>query len=340
MIFQQIHGRARQWLGLLLLTVALGGSGRALAANPMSVGVVNWIGYGPMYVADANGYYRNRGFNVRLVNFSDNSLMVGALQGGELEASSLTYDQVLVAATKGMNVKVVMPLDYSTGGDAILATAAVKSIADLKGRKVAFQPSSPSDFLLGYALKIAGLTQRDVKTVPVTPDGVPAMMASGVVDAGVTYEPSVSMIRNMQNGHRFHVLLSSREARGMVTDVLAVRASTIEKNPKFVDALIRGTMEGLEFMRRDPGKAISIIAKRLEISEADARSQLGNIENPPLAQLADVFKSTDTLPSFQASGRIIGDILRREGQIRVIPPLDTTYDARFVHALQSGAPPL
>jgi NitT/TauT family transport system substrate-binding protein len=333
------YARARPWFGILLQLTALGGTGRVLAANPLSVGVVNWIGYGPMYVADANGYYRIRGFNVRLVNFSDNSLMVGALQGGELDASSLTYDQVLVAVTKGMNVKVVMPLDYSTGGDAILATAAVKSIADLKGRKVAFQPSSPSDFLLGYALKEAGLTQRDIKTVPVTPDGVPSMMASGAVDAGVTYEPSVSMIRNMNSGHRFHVLLSSGEARGMVTDVLAVRGSTIEKNPKFVDALVRGTMEGLEFMRREPAKALSIIAKRLGISEADARLQLGNVENPQPSQLADVFEPSDTLPSFQASGRIIGDILRREGQIRAMPAVEITYDARFVHALQSGAPP-
>ena len=64
----------------------------------------------------------------------------GALQGGELEASSLTYDQVLVAATKGMTVKVVMPLDYSTSGDAILATAA--------GRCRSFSPS-PTHFLAG-----------------------------------------------------------------------------------------------------------------------------------------------------------------------------------------------
>ena len=123
----------------------------------------------------------------------------------------------------------------------------------------------------------------------------------------------------------------------MVTDVLAVRAATIERNPKFVDALIRGTMEGLEFMRREPVKAIKIIAKRLEISEGDARAQLGNIENPSVSQLAEVFTPGDALPSFQASGRIIGDILRREGQIHTMPPIEITYDARFVHALQSGA---
>ncbi len=97
--------------------------------------------------------------DVRLVTFSDNSLMTGALEGGELGASTLTYDQVITAVSKGWKLKVVMPIDYSSGGDAILATAAVRTVRDLKGRKVAFQPLSPSDFLLGYALAQAGLSK-------------------------------------------------------------------------------------------------------------------------------------------------------------------------------------
>ena len=51
------------------------------AAQP-SLGVVNWIGYGPIYCAAANGYYKKYGADVRLVTFSDNSLMSGALEGG------------------------------------------------------------------------------------------------------------------------------------------------------------------------------------------------------------------------------------------------------------------
>jgi len=49
--------------------------------------------------------------------------MAGALRGGEIDASTLTYDQVITADAKGWNLKVVMPLDYSVGGDAILARA-------------------------------------------------------------------------------------------------------------------------------------------------------------------------------------------------------------------------
>jgi NitT/TauT family transport system substrate-binding protein len=307
----------------------------ATAAGQVNVGVVNWIGYGPLYCAAANGYYRKYGWDVKLVTFSDNSLMTGALEGGELAASTLTYDQVISAVSKGWTLKVVMPIDYSAGGDAILATTAIHSVRDLKGRKVAFQPSSPSDFLLGYALAQTGLSQSDIRAVNSTPEGVVAIMASGSVDAGVTYEPSVSMIRKLSGGTQFHVVLSSREARGLITDVLAFKEATIAKNPKLVEALIRGTLDGLDFMSKEPDKAAHLIGGALGLSDADVKTQLTNIENPHLAQLGDVFKKTTVLPSFYASGAIIGQILKREGQIQTLPPIEATYDASFVTALQA-----
>jgi NitT/TauT family transport system substrate-binding protein len=321
------------WVAVALIAIGL--PRVSSAAQTVSLGVVNWIGYGPLYCAAANGFYRKYGWDVKLVTFSDNSLMTGALEGGELGASTLTYDQVITSVAKGWKLRVVMPIDYSAGGDAILSKTAIRTVKDLKGRNVAFQPSSPSDFLLGYALAQAGLSQSDIRAVNATPEGVVAIMASGSVDAGVTYEPSVSMIQKIGGGKQFHVLLSSREARGLIIDVLAFKEETIAKNPKLVQALIRGTLDGLEFMSRQPDQAATIIGKALGISVADVKAQLLNVENPHLAQLGDVFKKTPELPSFQASGKIIGEILKREGQIPKLPPIESTYDASFVTTLQA-----
>jgi NitT/TauT family transport system substrate-binding protein len=306
-----------------------------LAETPVNLGVVTWIGYGPIYCAAANGYYRRYGLDVKLINFSDNSVMPGALQSGQIDASTLTYDQVIAANSRGWKLKVVMPVDYSVGGDAILATAKISSVRDLKGRKVAFMAASPSDFLLGYALAREGLSERDVAAVNTTPEGVVGILAGGATDAGVTYEPSVSVITKSGGGRRFHVLMSSREARGMITDVLVLRDSVIARNPALAEGLIRGTMDGLAYMQSDPAGAVRIIARRLDISPAEVQEQLPNVENPALASLGDVFKRQPELPSFYASGRIISDILKREGQIDAAPPIDSTYDARFVSAVQA-----
>jgi NitT/TauT family transport system substrate-binding protein len=327
------HNALIGWVAAALIVLRV--SPVSGAVEQTSLGVVNWIGYGPLYCAAAKGFYRKYGWDVKLVTFSDNSLMTGALEGGELGASTLTYDQVITSVAKGWKLRVVMPIDYSAGGDAILSKVAIHTVKDLKGRTVAFQPSSPSDFLLGYALAQAGLSQSDVRAVNATPEGVVAIMASGSVDAGVTYEPSVSMIQKVGGGNQFHVLLSSREARGLIIDVLAFKEEAIAKNPRQVQALIRGTLDGLDFMSRQPDQAAVIIGKALGISVAEVKAQLLNVENPKLPQLGDVFKKSAVLPSFQASGRIIGEILKREGQIRTMPPIEATYDASFVTALQA-----
>jgi NitT/TauT family transport system substrate-binding protein len=327
---------ATRFLGVLVWASLLVTTRPAGAGTPVSLGVVMWIGYGPIYCAAANGYYKKYGIDVNLVNFSDNSVMPGAVQSGEIDATTLTYDQVIAANARGWKLKVVMPLDYSVGGDAILARAQIQSIKDLKGQKVAFMSASPSDFLLGYALAKGGLSERDIQPVNTTPEGVVGIMAGGSADVGVSYEPNVSVIVKSGGGKRFHVLISSREARGMITDVLVLKDSMIAKNPKWVAALIRGTMDGLAFMKADPAKAAAIIAKTLEISTAEVQEQLANVENPALADLGDVFKKATALPSFYASGKIIGEILKREGQIDVPPAIEGTFDASFVYALQAG----
>jgi NitT/TauT family transport system substrate-binding protein len=307
----------------------------ARAATPVTLGVVTWIGYGPIYCAAANGFYRKYGLDVTLVNFTDNSVMAGAVQSGQILATTLTYDQVIASNARGWKLKVVMPVDYSVGGDAILSTMQIQSIKDLKGRKVAFMSASPSEFLLGYALARDGLSEKDVQQVSATPEGMVGIMAGGSVDVGVSYEPNVSVLVKSGGGKRFHVLMSSRDARGMITDVLVLKDSVIAKSPQLVDGLIRGTLDGLAFMKAEPAKAAAIIAKTLEISVADVQDQLPNIENPSLANLGDVFNPVAELPSFYASGKVIGDILKRAGQIDGLPPIESTYDARFVKAVQA-----
>jgi NitT/TauT family transport system substrate-binding protein len=306
------------------------------AARDLKVGVVNWIGYGPFYVAAANGYYRKYGPDVQLVTFSDNSLMPGAVQGAELDATTLTFDQVIVADSRGLTLKVVMPVDYSVGGDAIVAADTVRSLQDLKGHKVAYQPGSTSEFLLGFALGTVGLSERDIRSVTSTPEGVPAMLASHAVEVGVTYEPNVSTVLTLDGGRRFHALLTSREARGMITDVLVVTADTIARNPKMVQGLMRGTLDGLAFMKSNPQQAAAIIAKALDIAPAEVMRQLPLIENPDLAHLGDVYQKSTALPSFYASGRIIGDMVLKSGQIKTLAPIEATLDNRFVQALQAG----
>jgi len=298
----------------------------AFAAGTLKIGTVIWIGYGPYYVAEALDLFKKSGVKVELQVFTDPALIPPAIESGAVAGGMVTYDQVIGVVAKGSTQRVVMPIDYSNGGDAIVTATSLTKVADLKGKKVAFNPLSPSDFLLSYALKTAGLAEKDIEPVNMTPEAIPAALASGSLLAGVTYEPSVSQVVGMEDGKKFHVLYSTKNAPGLITDVLVFKKEYIKSNPKDVRALIQGYIDGLAYMKKNPDDAAKIIGKALGISAAEVKEQLSGVYNLEAKELGSVFAKSKDTTSFFVSGDLIGTILKNKGQIAAVPKIEDTFD--------------
>ena len=305
----------------------------AFAAGTLKIGTVIWIGYGPYYVAEALDLFKKSGVKVELQVFTDPALIPPAIESGALAGGMVTYDQVIGVVAKGSTQRVVMPIDYSNGGDAIVTATSLTKVADLKGKKVAFNPLSPSDFLLSYALKTAGLAEKDIEPVNMTPEAIPAALASGSLLAGVTYEPSVSQVVGMEDGKKFHVLYSTKNAPGLITDVLVFKKEYIKSNPKDVRALIQGYIDGLAYMKKNPDDAAKIIGKALGISAAEVKEQLSGVYNLEAKELGSVFAKSKDTTSFFVSGELIGSILKNKGQIAAVPKIEDTFDDTVLKAM-------
>ncbi len=303
---------------LSILAGALAAPGMAGAVESVKIGTVIWIGYGPYYVADALDLYKKSGFKVTLQVFSDPALIPPAIEGGTVDGGMLTYDQVIGVVAKGSTQRVVSPIDYSAGGDAIVSSVDIKKVADFKGKKVGFNPLSPSDFLLSYALKTNKLTEKDIEPVNMTPEAIPAAMASGAMPIGVTYEPSVSQITALEGGKKFHVVYSSKDAPGLITDVLVFKKEVIKAKPE----------------KKNPDKAAAIIGKALGVSGAEVKEQLSGVYNLLPAEFPKVFaKDSKETTSLYVSGALIGDILKAKGQITTIPKTEDTFDDSLLKAM-------
>lgn len=298
----------------------------AHAAGSAKIGTVVWIGYGPYYVAEALDLFKKSNLKVTLQFFSDPALIPPAIESGALDGGMLTYDQVIAQVAKGSSQRVVMPIDYSDGGDAIVTVSSITKVSDFKGKKVAFNPLSPSDFLLSYALKTNKMTEKDIQSVSMTPEAIPAAMASGTLPVGVTYEPNVSQIVGMDGGKKYHVLFSTKNAPGLITDVLVFKQEVIKTKPDMVKALIQGYIDGLDYMKKNPDKAAELIGKAMGISAAEVKEQLSGVYNLPPAELPKVFARSKDTTSFYVSGELIGGILKAKGQIAAVPKIEDTFD--------------
>jgi len=307
----------------------------AFAAGPtsMKIGTVVWIGYGPFYVADALDLYKKYNLKVSLQVFNDPALIPSAMASGAVDGAMLTYDQVVGQAASGKRQKVVMPIDYSNGGDAIVADSSITKVSDFKGKKVGFNPLSPSDFLLSYALKTNGMTDKDITAVSMTPEAVPAAMASGQMPIGVTYEPSLSQILSQGGGKKFKVVYSSKNAPGLIADVLVFDDQAIKARPAEITGIMKAYLDGLAYMKAKPEESAKIIGKFMGVTPKEVKEQLSGVYNIPLAEMPKAFVKAKETTSYYASGDVIGQLLKAKGQITTVPPIETTFDAQFVSAL-------
>jgi NitT/TauT family transport system substrate-binding protein len=277
--------------------------------------------------------FEKYGVGVDLQDFADPAQIPAALESGSLAGAMYTYDQVITLVANGHDYRVVMPIDYSNGADALVASSAVKDIKDLKGKTVAYPFSTCDNVLVVAALHSAGLTEADINGVDTTPENVAAALVSGAV-AGATYEPNITKILGMKGG--FHTIYTSASAPGLITDVLYFSKSYIAKNPEIVTGVIKGYLDGMAFMKAHPDEANAIIGKHLSSSIDEVKDQATGAHNVPLPEMASYFAASGSPQSLFVSGKAISDILVKRTQIPAAPRIEDTFDSHFVGTLTAA----
>ncbi len=132
----------------------------------------------------------------------------------------------------------------------------IKSVAELKGRKVALNKGSNVHYLLVRALERHGLKYTDIQPVFLPPADARAAFERGAVDAWAIWDPFLAAVER-QSGARILV-----DGRGVVNNYayyLAER-SYAEKYPQVVQALFEDTVTQGQWLKANLKQAASIIA--------------------------------------------------------------------------------
>ncbi len=166
--------------------------------------------------------------------------------------------------------QVVMQMDWSRGADAVVARRGINSINDLKGKKVAVTPSTPSQTLLLFMLEAANLKPSDVKMVEV-PSAADAETAfkSGKVDAAVVWD-SQAPLREVPGSKE---LLSTTTASNIIADVFMAKKSWVNDNKDKLRKFYDGWMTAVAEINSNPAnkeKAAAIMASNMQLSKEDA----------------------------------------------------------------------
>jgi NitT/TauT family transport system substrate-binding protein len=257
----------------ICMTASLVGMARA---EPLRIFYFTWVGFGPLFVAQEKGFFAKEGVEVELINIEDHTAAFSGLFDGQVDAIAAGTQDVLTFAEPDEDLLVcVLPLDESRGGDGILATKEIQSIADLKGKSVAVLRGSLQQFYLAILLKEAGLSEADIEIVDLPSDDAAEAFMMREVDAAVTYEPWLTQGRQAPNGH---LLTDSSKQPGLITDCLETTAGVLHERKKEFQAVGRAWVAAVEYFETHPDDAVEIMARNLG----------GGLEDP--AAFAEVLK--------------------------------------------------
>src|SRR6476661_9982612 len=230
-------------LGLVLLPTVNAPSARA---DTVKLAHSTWVGYGPLYIAQAKRFFKQHGVDVDLIVMEDPKERFPTLMADKIQMTASTVDTALLYLKKPADFQYVVAIDDSNGGDGIVAIKDIKSIADLKGRKVAVNEGSVSEFYLNVLLGKAGLKESDLKTVNMTAGDAGGAFVAKRVDAAVTWEPWLTKGKSTDLGH---LLVDSSTTPGLITDVLIVKTDWANAHKKDVEAVVRSWDEAVAYYR-------------------------------------------------------------------------------------------
>lgn len=135
----------------------------------------------------------------------------------------------------------------------------IKTVADLKGHKVAFQKGSSSHNLLLRALRQAGLKFTDIQPTYLTPADARAAFQQGNVDAWAIWDPYYSAAL-LQGGVR--VLKDGTDLNQTGSFYLAARPYA-EKNGAFIQGVLATFSEADALTRSQREQSIALLAKTM-----------------------------------------------------------------------------
>jgi NitT/TauT family transport system substrate-binding protein len=268
--------KKKKWLLLVVACMivailsACGSSNKEKASNPeetlsFKMGVEPWVGYGPWWIAAEKGIFEKNGLDVTVINFNQDSDINAAFASDNIKVANIaTHTAIKMVGNNGLALNGIVLLDESHKADAILSSGIVKSIADLKGKKVAFEEGTTSDLLLRDALEANNMTIDDVKVVYMPASDAGLALLSNQVDAAVTYEPYISTV--LAKGNGIQILYSGEDSPGLISDLAVIKSEYLTAHPEVKEKLKKVWDETMAYWKENQEEGNKILAEKSGIA--------------------------------------------------------------------------
>jgi NitT/TauT family transport system substrate-binding protein len=309
-----------------------------------------WAGWGPIIYAN-NGFKPGKAwktpggkdFKVELVLVDDPVAMRDAYAAGNLHVGWATLDMLplfLEGLRKDSRVmpRVYQQVDWSNGGDGIVAREAIRTLADVRGKTIVLAQNSPSHYFVLNALINAGVQPAEVE-FKFTQDAFQAAAAFNAdrrLAAVVSWAPDIYNLEKVK-GNR--MLVTTSTANKLIADVWFARADFAKDNADIMEGLTRGIFDAMEELKAQDAKqkVARLMAAGYSIPESDALAMLGDAHSTNYAENRDFFLNQNNPTNFERSWNTAYFLYKKINAVTEQTPFDQVMDFTIIQKLGSEA---
>ncbi len=282
-------------------------STNALAQAPKEIRV-DFATYNPVsLVLKERGILENalkaEGISVRWIQSAGSNKALEFLNAGSLDFGSTAGAAALIARVNGNPIRSVYV--YSRPEWTALVTTAksgIKTVADLKGKRVAVTRGTDPHIFLVRALAEAKLTERDVRLVLLQHQDGRLALERGDVDAWAGLDPLMAAAEIETGAVLFH-----RKAADNTWGILNVREEFAQKNPALVRTVLKAYEEARKWSVENPAELTRLLVNFTKLPEPVVARQLqrtelthgpiGNAQIETIVAAGEALKQAGILPA-------------------------------------------
>lgn len=240
-----------------------------IAASNLTEVVVGYQKADPVDISRQRGELakkmKAKGYKVVFKEFQDGAALMTALKSGSIDYARLGDTPPVVNQAAGTDLVYVGAGASKENGTGVLVkkNGSINSLADLKGKRIAYAKGTAAQFMIIQALKKAGLSTSDVTLVNMDQSAASVAFAKGKVDAWVTWDPYSATAQVQQNA-KFLVT-----AKGLAKnrDFLVATRKYAKANTAVTKLLLNDLSEDMKWANTHKSRVSTMLSKTLHLSK-------------------------------------------------------------------------
>jgi putative hydroxymethylpyrimidine transport system substrate-binding protein len=301
---------------LIFLMIPLAIYADASQSQPLTV-ILDWFinpDHAPLLVAEQQGFFRQQGLQVKLVQPADPMDGPKLVAAGKAEIALTYQPQLLMQVDQGLPLVrfgslVDTPLDCLV----TLKSREIRRIEDLKGKIIGYSAGGIDSAMLKTMLRQHGLGLKDVTFINVRYNLIQALL-SGNIDAFTGAMRNVEPVQLNQSGHPAQTFYPEENGFPQYEELIFVTNRQMESDPRlarFLEAL----HQGIDYLTAHPQKSWEAAIKQ--------HPELNNAMNKASWFASIQYFSKNPALLDKDKYRVFAEFMYQQGLIKKIPELST-----------------